>query len=175
MPNTSLLPKIARRNPGRGTRWRKEKDKGKRIKSGSGSVSVSGSKRRSEWRLATTRNWTCIVQLSSTLAGRKRGYMFTRNRANTERKKSPPIPIPTPKEAVTANHRRKATEYRASVPPCVPGMARYGWGASQRVRRSVDDNVCDEESLLFGCPLSSLRCQVSGFRKNHTMLRHPET
>jgi hypothetical protein len=42
------------------------------------------------------------------------GMLFARNRANTERKKSTPIPIPTPKEAMTGNRQplAKATGYR---------------------------------------------------------------
>ena len=48
------------------------------------------------------------------------GMLFARNRANTERKKSPPIPIPTPtpKEAMTGNRKPtavEATEYRATA------------------------------------------------------------
>ena len=33
------------------------------------------------------------------------GMLFARNRANTERKKSTPIPIPTPKEAMIGNRQ----------------------------------------------------------------------
>jgi hypothetical protein len=72
---------------------------------------------------------------------------LARNRANTERQKSTPIPIPTPtpKEAVTGN--RQPPEEGDGIPrlsAAVCAGARNEWGASQRVRRSVDDEVCDE-------------------------------
>jgi len=36
------------------------------------------------------------------------GMLFARNRANTERQKSTPIPTPTPKEAMTGNRQPPA-------------------------------------------------------------------
>ncbi|MFZ4398092.1 MAG: hypothetical protein ACOYOU_20965, partial [Kiritimatiellia bacterium] len=57
------------------------------------------------------------------------GMLFARNRAITERKKSTPIPTPTPKEAMTDNHQPPAGGdgiprlYR-DVPPPLTGRQR---------------------------------------------------